>query len=75
MRTLKSTRIEHKVKKNDGIVTPTPGKGKADMTTKHDCHRNLFSADKTYEIGVPKDADKTLEEINRFVTIPIKIKN
>ncbi|MDX1284851.1 MAG: DUF1254 domain-containing protein, partial [Draconibacterium sp.] len=41
------------VTSSKGMVTPTPGKGQAYMTTKRDNKGELFRADKTYKLRVP----------------------
>ncbi len=43
------------VTSSEGMVNPTPGKGQVYMTTKRDSKGNLFRADKTYKLHVPKD--------------------
>lgn len=39
----------------EGMVNPVVGKGQVYMTTKKDSDGNLFRADKTYKLRVPKD--------------------
>jgi hypothetical protein len=43
------------VTSTEGMVNPTPGKGQVYMTTKFDNKGNLFRADKTYKLHIPKD--------------------
>jgi len=43
------------VTSSEGMVNPTPGAGQVYMTTKRDSNGNLFRADKTYKLTVPKD--------------------
>lgn len=43
------------VTSTEGMVNPTPGKGQVYMTVKRDSDNNLFRADKTYKLTVPKD--------------------
>ena len=43
------------VTSTEGMVNPTVGKGQVYMTVKRDSEGNLFRADKTYKLIVPKD--------------------
>lgn len=43
------------VTSTEGMVNPVVGKGQVYMTTKRDSEGNLFRADKTYKLTVPKD--------------------
>jgi len=43
------------VTSTEGMVNPVVGKGQVYMTTKRDTDGNLFRADKTYKLNVPKD--------------------
>jgi len=43
------------VTSSEGMVNPVVGKGQVYMTTKRDSDGNLFRADKTYKLTVPKD--------------------
>ncbi|WP_053977110.1 DUF1214 domain-containing protein [Mangrovimonas xylaniphaga] len=43
------------VTSSEGMVNPTPGKGQVYMTVKRDSDKNLFRADKTYKLTIPKD--------------------
>jgi hypothetical protein len=40
---------------SEGMVNPVVGKGQVYMTTKRDAKGNLFRADRTYRLSVPKD--------------------
>ena len=40
---------------HEGMVNPVVGKGQVYMTTKRDAKGNLFRADRTYRLRVPKD--------------------
>ena len=43
------------VTSSEGMVNPVVGKGQVYMTTKRDAKGNLFRADRTYRLHVPKD--------------------
>jgi hypothetical protein len=43
------------VTSSEGMVNPTVGAGQVYMTTKRDSRGNLFRADRTYKLHVPKD--------------------
>lgn len=43
------------VTSTESMVNPTPGKGQVYMTAKRDSEGNLFRADQTYKLTIPKD--------------------